>query len=86
MCNCGSRSQRSAAPHFGPAGSLGGTGDARLEGTRAPIAFTYLGRTALTAIGPVTGASYRFAHPGARVNVDVRDAAAIEQIPVLHRI
>jgi hypothetical protein len=48
--------------------------------------FAYVGRTALSAIGHVTGASYRFARPGARVHVDRRDAASLEQVPVLRRV
>jgi hypothetical protein len=48
--------------------------------------FAYVGRTALSAIGHATGASYRFAHPGARVHVDKRDAASLEQVPVLRRV
>jgi hypothetical protein len=39
----------------------------------------------LTAIGPVTGVSYRFTLPGARVHVDALDAASLQQIPVLRR-
>ena len=75
MCNCGGRNQRMAAsssafiPNANP----------------NTIEFVYVGRTALTAIGPVTGASYRFNQPGARVQVDVRDAASMAQVPVLRQ-
>jgi hypothetical protein len=50
------------------------------------IEFIYVGRTALTAIGPVTGASYRFNQPGARLQVDTRDAASMAQVPVLRQV
>ena len=46
----------------------------------------YLGSTALTVFGPVTRAQYRFAHPGAQVQVDVRDQAALARIPVLRQV
>jgi hypothetical protein len=55
----------------------------RLEAPARGVVFTYLGRTALTVAGPATGAVYRFAAPGARVVVDVRDAPALRNIPVL---
>ena len=48
--------------------------------------FEYCGSTALTAMGPVTGRSYRFERPRARVAVDARDAAAIAAVPNLRRI
>ena len=75
MCNCGSRSERKKST-------------ASSTGTRGPdtTEFAYVGRTALSAIGHVTGVSYRFAHPGARVHVDKRDAASLEQVPVLRRV
>jgi len=85
MCNCGSRKQRSALTSNGHATALVGTGDARLQRAAATVEFAYVGRTALTAIGPVTGVSYRFTLPGARVHVDARDAASLQQIPVLRQ-
>ncbi len=75
-----------AAPPNGRAASPVGTGDARLRGATAAIEFVYLGRTALTAIGPLTGNTYRFRQPGARVRVDRLDAASLAQIPVLRRV
>jgi hypothetical protein len=46
-------------------------------------AFEYLGRTALTVVGPVSGARYRFDRPGSRIHVDPRDRTALQRIPVL---
>jgi hypothetical protein len=37
------------------------------------VQFEYVGRTALTAVGPVSGKRYRFDHPGAVIVVDSRD-------------
>jgi hypothetical protein len=49
------------------------------------IAFEYVGRTVLTAIGPVSGRHYRFSHPGAIVDVDSRDAPSFATVPTLRR-
>ena len=51
----------------------------------API-FEYTGGTALTVRGPATGREYRFAHAGARVQVEPQDQASIAQVPKLRRI
>ena len=75
MCNCGSRSERRKL-----------TASSIETGAANTMEFAYVGRTALSAIGHVTGASYRFAHPGARLRVDKRDAASLEQVPVLRRV
>lgn len=48
--------------------------------------FRYAGRTALTVAGPVSGHYYRFPAPGATVEVDPRDAPAVEQVPQLRRV
>jgi hypothetical protein len=48
-------------------------------------AFEYIGKTALTAIGPASGRHYRFSHPGAIVAVDARDSASLETVPNLRR-
>jgi len=47
--------------------------------------FEYVGKTALTAIGPVSGRHYRFSHPGAIVEVDLRDSASLATVPNLRK-
>lgn len=47
--------------------------------------FEYTGATALTVFGAGTGVRYRFAHPGARVAVQPRDAPAMSGVPSLRR-
>jgi hypothetical protein len=47
------------------------------------IAFEYIGRTALTVIGPGSRATYRFDQPGARVMVDARDRPSLDALPML---
>jgi len=43
----------------------------------------YVGGTALTVTGPVTGRVYRFAAPGARLSVNRHDAASLLYVPSL---
>ena len=44
---------------------------------RAWVEITYVGETALTFLGPVTGARYRFSWRGASLPVDIRDATGL---------
>ena len=48
--------------------------------------FRYVGRTALTVAGPVSGKYYRFPAPGATVEADAVDAPSLEQVPQLRRV
>jgi len=50
------------------------------------VVFEYVGRTALSIIGPATRTSYRFERPGARVMVDTRDRNSLAAVPVLRRV
>ena len=50
------------------------------------VQFRYDGKTALTAVGPISRQRYRFSFPGAVVDVDARDAAAIGAVPHLSRM
>jgi len=47
------------------------------------VVFEYLGRTSLTAVGPVTGKKYFFDRAGARVEVDQRDRYSMASIAQL---
>jgi hypothetical protein len=49
-------------------------------------AFQYLGKTALTAVGPVSGRHYRFNYPGAIVEVDPRDQGSLATVPNLRQV
>jgi hypothetical protein len=49
-------------------------------------AFQYVGKTAMTAIGLVSGRQYRFASPGAILQVDPRDRASLAAVPNLRQI
>jgi hypothetical protein len=48
-------------------------------------AFQYSGHSGMVVIGPVSGRAYRFAGPGARVEVDPRDGALLASVPNLRR-
>ncbi len=50
------------------------------------VTFEYTGQTGLTAFGPFTRRRYRFAGPGARVEVDRRDAPSLTAVPGLRRV
>ena len=50
------------------------------------VIFEYTGRTAMTVIGPATGRRYRFERAGARLEVDLRDRAALAQVLNLRQL
>jgi hypothetical protein len=53
---------------------------------RYRVQFEYVGRTALTAVGPVSGKRYRFDHPGVVVVVDPRDRPGLAVVPNLRAV
>ncbi len=50
------------------------------------VIFEYVGRTALTTTGGVSGKRYRFDSPGARLTVDARDRASLDALPMLKQV
>jgi hypothetical protein len=50
------------------------------------VQFEYFGKTALTAIGPISGKRYRFDRPGAVVPVDPRDRPGLARVPGLRLV
>ncbi len=55
-------------------------------GKRQDVIFQYVGKTGLTAIGPVSGIRYRFIGPGVTLSVDPRDRLALGKIPHLRQV
>lgn len=49
------------------------------------VQFEYTGKTALTVVSSLTGKSYHFSRPGARVEVDTQDRAWLTSVPNLKR-
>lgn len=50
-----------------------------------PPSFELVGARSLTVDGPRSGRRYRFAHPGAVVVVDARDASAFSAVSALRQ-
>ena len=48
--------------------------------------FEYTGSTAMTVTGPMSGARYRFDGPGAKVQIDMRDAPSMAAVPNVRRL
>ncbi len=48
--------------------------------------FEYIGKTALSVKGNITGKNYRFAFTGDRQIIDERDAEAMLNVPVLKKV
>ena len=48
--------------------------------------FQYIGNTALTVLGPVSGKRYRFTERGAIVAVEVRDRRALTSVSLLRQV
>ncbi len=50
------------------------------------LLFEYTGQTGMTVVGLATGRTYRFSKPGARGQIDARDARSIASVPNLSRV
>ena len=50
------------------------------------VTFEYVGHTAVTVVGPISGIRYRFDRPGARLKVDPRDRQGLSGVPVLRNV
>ena len=48
--------------------------------------FEYTGTSSITVVGRTTGSTYRFAHRGSRVQVDIRDLQSIAGVPDLRTV
>lgn len=82
MSCCGNKRAGVAGPmvsNVRPPVPPGGQQAAR--GGRAEVVFEYVGGTAMTVVGPVTGRRYRFAGFGTRAQVDVLDAPSVAVVP-----
>jgi hypothetical protein len=50
------------------------------------VLYEYTGITRMTVQGTVSGLSYRFEQPGAKLQIDARDASSMAGIPNLRRL
>ena len=62
------------------------TGADASSSRRYSVQFEYIGRTGLTAIGPISGNRYRFDRPGAVLVVDPRDRPGLASVPALRMV
>ena len=79
MCNCGNKrtqinTDENAAPQIRN----------NMQQT-ANTVFEYIGKTALTVIGNISGRRYRFNRPGDLQSVDPRDVAGMFAVTVLRQ-
>jgi hypothetical protein len=79
MACCGQR--RGAIDTSGTAASA-----RRPPPTPRVVLYQYTGPTAMTVAGPMSGATYRFGAPGAKVQIDMRDAPSMAALPNLRRL
>jgi hypothetical protein len=87
MSCCGKgRSQFQTHTHANPGSNAAPLPQPYVASTRETIHFEYLGATALTVRGPITGRNYRFNHQGEQVAVDRRDSASLMAVPKLRRV
>jgi hypothetical protein len=82
MCNCGNK--RSQYDQQQSSSIQTKTPSSTLQQNTNSI-FEYIGKTALTVVGNITGRRYRFNRPGDLQSVDARDAAGMLAVPVLRR-
>ncbi|KAA9038377.1 hypothetical protein FW778_12450 [Ginsengibacter hankyongi] len=85
MCNCGNkRNQFSSQQTFKTNDTVR---TELLQKKMWPdVSFAYMGKTALTTKGNITGKNYRFNYPGDVQSIDYRDATSMMTIPVLKRV
>jgi hypothetical protein len=83
MCNCGRK--RTAYSQQSPSANVNTKMNIPVQ-TQAYATFEYIGKTALTVIGNVTGIQYRFNFPGSKLNINSRDIQGLISIPVLKRL
>ena len=82
MCNCGNK--RSQYSQQQSSSIQTKTPSSTLQQSTNSI-FEYIGKTALTVVGNITGRRYRFNRPGDLQSIDSRDAAGMLAVPVLRR-
>lgn len=81
-CGNGSNGSRPAGPPL----HKGAASPAPLPYSQTGVCFEYVGATALTVIGPISGRRYRFQHPRARVMVHPADRYALATIAQLRLV
>jgi hypothetical protein len=60
-----------------------GSGQATAARPQTTAGAQYIGKTAMTVLGPVSGKIYRFGNSGERVELDRRDLSGLASVPKL---
>ena len=84
MSCCGNK--RSAWAHTDSSGSQRIETPYEHKKIAEDVYFEYIGATALTVIGSVSGKKYRFLFTGDRQLIDSRDASGMAGVPVLKKV
>ncbi|MFT3703450.1 MAG: hypothetical protein QM802_13830 [Agriterribacter sp.] len=84
MCNCGNKREGLIQQHSTTTDIIS-SGANHIAANIKQVRFEYIGNTALTVTGNVTGKRYRFSSPGEFLQVDLRDVSGLMSIPVLRR-
>ena len=75
-----------SVPNLQSANSARRTSSFPAVANESTLSFEYVGGSAMTVVGPITGARYRFIGYGARVNVDPRDRLSLIAVPNLREV
>lgn len=84
MCNCGNKREGLIQHSSTTAGIISSAGNNTSQGS-VHARFEYIGKTALTVTGSITGKRYRFSSPGEILQVDLRDVSGLMSVPVLRK-
>ena len=79
--SCCGRSRLTGGPFIASSPTV-----ARPAARRFAVTFEYVGATALSVEGPVSGRHYRFTHTGHQLVVDARDRPALARVPKLREV
>lgn len=86
MCNCGNKRNDYAAAAAGSfIQTTNKNGQQNLNAAQ-DVYFEYLGKTALTVTGNVSGKRYRFSEPGDKQIIYYRDTAGMMRVPILRLV
>jgi hypothetical protein len=84
MCNCGNKREGLIQQHSSVTGII--SSDEYYDAAKyKQVRFEYIGKTALTVTGSITGKRYRFSSPGEFLQVDLRDVSGLMSVPVLRK-
>lgn len=82
---CGNKRSAAAQEYRQTTSDVNGVpaGQMRSQIEKEAVNFQYTGKTALSVQGIFSRRTYRFAHPGAVLAVDGRDAPSMKAVPLL---